>query len=98
MTRAASALRPSRRPRDYHRGFTTLSGGLQVIRSNDRARFARRRTRAAITTAAALCATAAFTSGPAYSAVHPDATEPLSGFPLSYTDDRGTAATTDDLA
>jgi Abnormal spindle-like microcephaly-assoc'd, ASPM-SPD-2-Hydin len=67
-----------------------------IRRTKDGAR-GRRRTRAAITTAAALVAAAAL-GGPAQAAVHPDATDTLSGFPLSYTDDRGTADTADDLA
>jgi hypothetical protein len=57
----------------------------------------RRRTRAAISTVAAILAAAAL-GGPAQAAIHPDATDTLSGFPLSYTDDRGTADKADDLA
>jgi hypothetical protein len=68
-----------------------------VISSTKDGARGRRRTRAAITTAAAIVAAAAL-GGPAQAAVHPDATDALSGFPLSYTDDRGTADTADDLA
>src|SRR3954463_14230949 len=71
-------------------------GYIVMSSTKEGARARRNRTRAAITTAAALVAVAAF-AGPASAAVHPQAAEPLSGFPLSYTDDRGTADTADDV-
>jgi hypothetical protein len=50
------------------------------------ARFARRRTRAAITTAAALLAAAAFSAGSAQAAVVPSAVDPNTTLPNSFTD------------